>query len=99
MYQPKSPKTAAEIKEILGADFPSQVAKIIDLIDSHCRAWIERCPFVVIASTNAAGAMDVSPKGDPPGFVKVLDKHTVAIPDRIGNHRGDTFMNVLENQA
>jgi PPOX class probable FMN-dependent enzyme len=40
--------------------------------------------------------MDTSPKGDPPGFVKVLDKHTLAIPDRLGNHRGDTFFNVLE---
>jgi uncharacterized protein len=100
MYQPKvTVKTPAEIKEILGADFPSQVAKIIDHIDSHCRAWIERCPFVVISSINAEGAMDVSPKGDPPGFVKVLDKHTLAIPDRIGNHRGDTFMNVLENPS
>src|SRR5260370_20554254 len=41
--------------------------------------------------------MDVSPKGDPAGFVKVLDKHTLAVPDRIGKHRGDTFLNVLEN--
>ena len=99
MYQPKvTVKTAAEVKAILGEDFPSQVAKIIDHIDLHCRAWIERCPFVVISSTNAAGAMDVSPKGDPPGFVKVLDKHTLAVPDRIGNHRGDTFTNVLENR-
>jgi len=98
MYQPKvTVKTAAEIKAILGKDFPSQVAKVIDHIDLHCRAWIERCPFVVISSINAAGAIDVSPKGDPPGFVKVLDKHTLAVPDRIGNHRGDTFMNVLEN--
>jgi len=100
MYQPKlTVKTAAEVKAILGKDFPSQVAKIIDHIDSHCRAWIERCPFVVISSTNAAGAMDVSPKGDPPGFVKVLDKHTLAVPDRMGNHRGDTFLNVLENPS
>lgn len=100
MCQPKvTVRTAAEVKAILGADFPSQVAKIIDHIDSHCRAWIERCPFVVISSANAAGAMDVSPKGDPPGFVKVLDNHTIAIPDRIGNHRGDTFMNVLENPS
>ena len=52
---------------------------------------------MVISSTNAAGAMDVSPKGDPPGFVKILDEHTLAIPDRLGNHRGDTFLNVLEN--
>jgi predicted pyridoxine 5'-phosphate oxidase superfamily flavin-nucleotide-binding protein len=100
MYQPKvTVKTAAEVKAILGKDFPSQVAKIIDHIDSHCRAWIERCPFVVISSTNAAGAMDVSPTGDPPGFVKVLDKHTLAVPDRMGNHRGDTFLNVLENPS
>jgi PPOX class probable FMN-dependent enzyme len=98
MYQPKvTVNTAAEVKAIIGEDFPSQVAKIIDHIDLHCRAWIDRCPFVVISSTNAAGAIDVSPKGDPPGFVKVLDKHTLAVPDRIGNHRGDTFMNVLEN--
>jgi uncharacterized protein len=98
MFQPKfSIKTVAEVKAILGEDFPSQIAKIIDHIDPHCRAWIERCPFIVISSANAAGAMDTSPKGDPPGFVKVLDEHTLAIPDRIGNHRGDTFLNVLEN--
>jgi uncharacterized protein len=51
----------------------------------------------VVASINASGAMDVSPKGDPAGFVKVVDQHTLAIPDRLGNHRGDTFLNVLEN--
>ena len=98
MYQPKQPVTSAsELKGILGRDFPSQVAKVIDRIDVHCRAWIERSPFVVIASCSAAGQMDLSPKGDPPGFVKVLDEKTLAVPDRIGNHRGDTFLNVLEN--
>ena len=98
MYQAKKPVTSAkEIKSILGPDFPSQTAKIIDHIDVHCRAWIERSPFITISSCNAAGDMDVSPKGDPAGFVKVLDEKTLAIPDRIGNHRGDTFMNVLEN--
>jgi PPOX class probable FMN-dependent enzyme len=98
MYQPKAPiRTAAEIKAILGPDFVSQVAKIIDHIDPHCRAWIERCPFIVVSSINSSGAMDVSPKGDPPGFVKVIDKYTLAIPDRLGNNRGDTFLNVLEN--
>jgi PPOX class probable FMN-dependent enzyme len=100
MYQPKVPiKSAAEIRAILGPDFPSQVAKVIDHIDGHCKAWIERCPFIVVASINAAGAMDTSPKGDPPGFVKVLDEHTLAIPDRLGNRRGDTFLNVLENPS
>lgn len=98
MYQPRKIVTsAAQLKAILGPDFPSQVAKVIDHIDAHCRTWIERCPFVVIASSSASGAMDVSPKGDPAGFVKVLDHKTLALPDRIGNHRGDTFLNVLEN--
>jgi len=98
MYQPEVTVTsAAKVKAILGPDFPNQTAKVIDHIDVHCRVWIERCPFIVVASINAAGAMDTSPKGDPPGFVKVLDRHTLAIPDRKGNHRGDTFLNVLEN--
>jgi PPOX class probable FMN-dependent enzyme len=52
---------------------------------------------VVISSASATGAMDVSPKGDPPGFVRVLDAKTLAVPDRPGNHRADTFRNVLEN--
>ncbi len=98
MYQPRVTITsAAEVKAILGPVHPSQIAKVIDHVDEHCAKWIERCPFVVISSINAAGAMDVSPKGDPPGFVKVLDKHTLAIPDRLGNQRADTFLNVLEN--
>jgi hypothetical protein len=98
MYRPKFPvRTAAEVKAILGPDFASQVGKIIDHIDPLCQAWIERCPFIVISSISASGSMDTSPKGDPPGFVKILDRHTLAIPDRLGNHRGDTFFNVLEN--
>ena len=100
MYRPKAPiTTAAEVKAILGPVHPSQIAKVIDHIDEHCAKWIERSPFIVISSINAAGSMDVSPKGDPAGFVKVLDKHTLAIPDRLGNHRGDTFLNVLENPS
>ena len=100
MYQPKSViTTAAEIRALLGPVFETQLAKIIDHIDPHCQAWIERCPFIVVSSIDASGAMDVSPKGDPPGFVKVLDRNTLAIPDRLGNNRGDTFLNVLENPS
>ncbi len=98
MYQATHPVTKPdEIKDILGEDFPNQTDKVIDHIDAHCRAWIERSPFIVISSADASGAMDISPKGDPAGFVQVLDAHTLAIPDRIGNHRGDTFINVTEN--
>jgi len=97
-YQPEQVVTTAdEVLTLLGEPMESQVKKVIDHIDDHCRAWIERSPFVVISTASAAGAMDVSPKGDPPGFVRVLDPKTLAVPDRPGNHRGDTFLNVLEN--
>ncbi|GLQ18904.1 MSMEG_1061 family FMN-dependent PPOX-type flavoprotein [Maritalea porphyrae] len=100
MYEPTHQvTTGSEIRETLGEQFPSQSNKIINHIDQHCRNWIAKSPFVVISSISAGGFMDVSPKGDPPGFVKVLDDHTLAIPDRIGNHRGDTMLNVLENPA
>lgn len=98
MYEPKDVvSSAAVIREILGEGFPSQVDKVIDYIDDHCRSWIERSPFIVLSSTDARGRVDVSPKGDPAGFVKVLDSKTLAIPDRPGNRRADTFFNVLEN--
>lgn len=97
-YLPEQVVTSVdEVATILGEQFDSQVHKVIDHIDEHCRAWIERSPFVVVSSASATGAMDVSPKGDPAGFVRVLDPKTLAVPDRPGNHRGDTFRNVLEN--
>jgi PPOX class probable FMN-dependent enzyme len=90
-------RTKEELQTILGKPGESQANKSIDHIDQHCRTWIERCPFIVISSANAQGSMDVSPKGDPPGFVRVLDEQTLAIPDRLGNRRADTFLNILEN--
>ncbi|HUQ40301.1 MAG TPA: MSMEG_1061 family FMN-dependent PPOX-type flavoprotein [Acidimicrobiales bacterium] len=97
-YVPEQVLTDAdEVQAILGEQFENQVKKVIDHIDDHCRAWIERSPFVVVSTASAAGAIDVAPKGDPPGFVRVLDRKTLAVPDRPGNHRGDTFRNVIEN--
>jgi len=90
-------RTKDELKSIIGMPLESQANKIIDHIDDHCKRWIERCPFIVMASASAEGAMDISPKGDPAGFVRVLDRHTLVIPDRPGNRRSDTFLNVLEN--
>lgn len=89
--------TESEVRAILGHPTESQLTKRIDHIDKHCRAWIERCPFLVICSADPSGAMDVSPKGDPPGFVRVLDDRTLIVPDRRGNRRADTFFNVLQN--
>lgn len=71
--------------------------KDITAIDEHTAAFIAKCPFVLVATSDAAGKMDVSPKGDPPGFIRVLDEKTIAIPDRPGNGRADSFRNILEN--
>ena len=72
--------TADQLRAILGEEFESQVKKVIDHVDEHCRAWIDRSPFVVISSSSVSGAVDVSPKGDPAGFVRVLDAKTLAVP-------------------
>lgn len=69
--------------------------KAIDHVDDICRRFIAACPFVIVASRGSDGQIDVSPKGDPAGFVTVLDEKTLAIPDRPGNHRLDTFENLL----
>jgi uncharacterized protein len=71
--------------------------KVVSTIDDFCRRFIASSPFILIASSDAAGIFDVSPKGDPAGFVKVLDEKTLAIPDRPGNNRLDTLRNILVN--
>src|SRR5215467_3131721 len=86
-----------ELRDILGHPAARAIDKQLARLDAHCRAIIARSPFVLIASCDREGRMDVSPKGDPPGFVQVLDDATLAIPDRPGNRRADTFRNVLQN--
>jgi uncharacterized protein len=71
--------------------------KTIDHIDDICRRFIAASPFVVVASRGEDDRLDLSPKGDPAGFVAVLDEKTLAIPDRPGNNRLDTFENLLVN--
>jgi predicted pyridoxine 5'-phosphate oxidase superfamily flavin-nucleotide-binding protein len=83
MYKAKKPITSsAELHARLDVMHSSQVHKVIDHIDDHCRAWIERTTFITIASCDAQGNIDVSPKGDTAGFVKVLDPKTLIILDR-----------------
>ncbi len=73
------------------------VLKQIDHIDKHCRAFIALSPFLVIGTQGADGLGDVSPKGDAPGFVLVKDEKTLVIPDRPGNNRTDTLLNLIDN--
>jgi PPOX class probable FMN-dependent enzyme len=77
---------------------PSERAlrKQLDQLDEHCRRFVALSPFVVVASTDAEGRVDASPRGGDPGFVKVLDEHTVLIPDSPGNNRLDSLQNLID---
>ncbi|MGE0284311.1 MAG: pyridoxamine 5'-phosphate oxidase family protein [Rhizobiaceae bacterium] len=74
-------------------------AKEVAVLDRHCRTFLAHSPFVLIGSSDGNGNGDVTPKGDKPGFVAVLDDTTLAIPDRPGNNRLDTLENILLNPA
>ncbi len=71
--------------------------KQLRALDAHCRRFVARSPLVFVATADGAGHCDVSPRGDAPGFVRVLSDTALALPDRKGNNRLDTFRNVLEN--
>lgn len=97
MYEAREVVTSEdEIRAVIEGEFESQTGKIIDHIDDLCRVWIERSTFLTMATVSGDGKVDVSPKGDPAGFVKVLDEKTLAVPERPGNHRFDSFRNILE---
>jgi len=86
-----------ELRDYIGRPMELAVAKAIDHLDKYCRAFIERSPFLTIGTASADGRGDVSPRGDQPGFVQVLDEHTLFIPDRPGNNRLDTMSNIIAN--
>jgi PPOX class probable FMN-dependent enzyme len=86
-----------DIREHIREPVPQVIAKVVDHIDEISRKYIEKSPFVVLASASSEGYPDISPKGDPAGFIKVLNEKYLAIPDRPGNRRVDTFKNILQN--
>jgi len=88
--------TRKQLRAVLGEPSPRVVSKVIDHIDVHCRGFIAKSPFLLLASADGRGKVDVSPKGDPAGFVQVLDEHTLAIPERLGNRLADSMLNILE---
>jgi PPOX class probable FMN-dependent enzyme len=89
--------TMDELRSVIAPPSELVTAKEVTALDDYCRDFIARSPFVLIASSDGQGSIDVSPKGDPAGFVRVLDDNTIAIPDRPGNHRADTFVNVIRH--
>jgi PPOX class probable FMN-dependent enzyme len=88
--------TMEQLESLYGKPYGPAVAKEIDHISNGYRALIEAAPFVVIATGGPEG-LDCSPKGDPAGFVRILDDKTLAIPDRPGNNRIDGFRNILRD--
>src|SRR5881296_1888868 len=86
-----------DLREIVGVPSPRAIQKERPTLDSHCRAFIARSPFLLMATSGRDGRCDVSPKGDVPGFVLVLDERRLVIPDRPGNKRLDGMRNILEN--
>lgn len=89
--------TAEDLRSRYGEPSDLVKRKALQKLDRHCRNFIAASPFLVIASADAEGRVDASPRGDAPGFVAVLDEQTLALPDRPGNKRLDTLRNLLAN--
>ena len=84
------------LNALYGEISPGAIAKEIDYIHPHYRAMIEASPFMVLATTGPGG-LDTSPRGDPAGFVHVVDDRTLLIPDRRGNNRADSLRNIIHD--
>lgn len=87
-------RTLADLEAVYGEPSRGSLAKEIDHLSPHYRAFVEHAPFVLVASTGPGG-LDCSPRGDAPGFVSVADARTLLLPDRRGNNRVDTLRNVI----
>lgn len=87
---------AASLRAHMGPVSPAAARKKQSALDRHARHFIALSPFLVIATADADGHLDASPRGDPPGFVRVLDATTLLLPDRRGNNLADSFSNLLE---
>jgi PPOX class probable FMN-dependent enzyme len=82
------------LERLYGAPAPPSIAKEVDYLHPHYRAFVEAAPFVALATSGPDG-LDVSPRGDPAGFVEVVDERTLLLPDRRGNNRIDSLRNIL----
>jgi uncharacterized protein len=83
------------LRELYATPGKRSIRKQLSSLDRHCRRFIELSPFLVLATAGDTGEMDASPRGGVPGFVKTPDERTLLIPDAPGNHRLDSFENIL----
>jgi len=92
-------KTADQLRQIYKPAKGRTIEKVIHKFEQHSRKFIALSPFLIMSSIRKDGLGDVTPRGDAPGFVKILDDTTIVIPDRPGNNRLDTMTNILEHPA
>ena len=90
-------ETEEALRAAMGHPMELAMRKALPALDKYCRAFIERAPLMCLGTADAQGRTDVSPRGDLPGFVLVLDAHTLFIPERPGNARYDSLTNILSN--
>ena len=89
--------SVAELRELIGDPTALVCMKVADSLNELSRAFVERSPFVCIATSSPDGDCDVSPRGDPVGFVRILDDRTLVVPERPGNRLADTLRNIIDN--
>src|SRR5881398_4204263 len=94
---PRAITDEAQLREVVGAPAELVVSKIADRLNPLTRRFIERSPFVCVATARPDGGLDVSPRGDPAGFVRILDDRALLMPDRPGNRIADSLRNILAN--
>ncbi|WP_299473684.1 pyridoxamine 5'-phosphate oxidase family protein [uncultured Roseibium sp.] len=101
-FRPKPEFTISDetsLRELFPATHELAKKKCQETLDKHARDFIARSPFLCLGTQDADGKADVSPRGDPAGFVKVVDRETLVIPDRPGNNRLDSLVNILSNPS
>lgn len=89
--------TVEELREIVGHPMEAVAKKVTNRLSEAQQNWLSAAALGFVGTTDADGLVDVSPKGDPPGFVHIIDDRTIALPERPGNKRVDGYMNVLQN--
>ena len=89
----------AELRSVVGSPSELVASKISDRLNALTRQFVERSPFVCVATKMPGGGVDVSPRGDPAGFVRILDERTLLLPDRPGNRLADTLTNLLADPS
>lgn len=89
----------SELRTVYKPPAPRAAQKVLDHLDDHCQNFIALSPLCILSSANADGQADASPRGDPPGFVQILDDKTLLLPDRPGNNQVDSLQNIVQNSG